>query len=91
MSYVSGDLLPIVQSQRERFRVRAQDLEAQTTGLQQQILVLQNETDRLRSDNLKLYEKMRFIQSYQHRASSSVSTDATERRYSKEYEAKLDP
>lgn len=31
---------------------------------QQQISVLQNEVDTLRSDNVKLYEKIKFLQSY---------------------------
>lgn len=84
-------LLPIVQSQRERFRTRAQELEAQTVGMQQQINLLQNEMDKLRSDNVKLYEKIKFVQSYPHKAITSVSVDPTESKYSTEYEAKLDP
>ncbi|WAR02660.1 CASP-like protein, partial [Mya arenaria] len=59
----TDSLLPIVQSQRERYRVRAQELEAQTIGQQQQITMLQNEIDKLRSDNVKLYEKVRYLQS----------------------------
>lgn len=33
-------------------------------GQQQQISLLQNEIDKLRSDNVKLYEKIRFLQSF---------------------------
>ena len=36
----------------------------QTMGQQQQVTLLQNEMDKLRSDNVKLYEKIRFLQSY---------------------------
>jgi len=41
----------------------------QTLGQQQQITMLQNETDKLRSDNVKLYEKVRYLQSagYSHK------------------------
>ncbi|XP_076105854.1 protein CASP-like [Mytilus galloprovincialis] len=60
----ADSLLPIIQSQRERYRLRAQELEAQTLGQQQQVSLLQNEIDKLRSDNVKLYEKIRFLQSY---------------------------
>ena len=35
----------------------------QTIGQQQQITMLQNEIDKLRSDNVKLYEKVRYLQS----------------------------
>ena len=31
---------------------------------QQQVQILRNEVDNLRSDNVKLYEKIRFLQSY---------------------------
>ncbi|KAK2148954.1 hypothetical protein LSH36_474g04051 [Paralvinella palmiformis] len=84
-------LLPIVQSQRERFRSRAQELEAQAVGMQQQIQLLQNEMDKLRSDNVKLYEKIKFVQSYPHKGATTVNVDDTERRYLTQYEEKLDP
>ena len=37
--------------------------------MQQQIQLLQNEMDKLRSDNVKLYEKIKFVQSYPHKVS----------------------
>ena len=36
----------------------------QVVVLQQQIQLQQNETDKLRSDNVKLYEKIKFLQGY---------------------------
>ena len=36
----------------------------QATIQQQQVQLLQNETDKLRSDNVKLYEKIKFLQGY---------------------------
>ncbi|GFO29669.1 protein casp [Plakobranchus ocellatus] len=68
----ADSLLPIVQSQRERYRLRAQELEAQTLSQQQQVTMLQNEMDKLRSDNVKLYEKIRFLQSYPSKEASEV-------------------
>lgn len=86
----ADSLLPIIQSQRERYRLRAQELEAQTLGQQQQVTLLQNEIDKLRSDNVKLYEKIRFLQSYPSRG-SVMGDDNTESRYSTQYEEKLNP
>ncbi|XP_064619631.1 protein CASP-like [Lineus longissimus] len=86
----AGSLLPIVQSQRERFRVRAQELEAQNIAHQQQIQMIQNEMDKLRSDNVKLYEKIKFLQAYPSR-SRPAGDDGALNRYSTQYEEKLDP
>jgi len=36
----------------------------QVVVLQQQMQLQQNETDKLRSDNVKLYEKIKFLQGY---------------------------
>lgn len=85
----ADSLLPIIQSQRERYRLRAQELEAQTLGQQQQVSLLQNEIDKLRSDNVKLYEKIRFLQSYPQ--GRTARDDGTEHRYATHYEEKLDP
>ncbi|NWT61358.1 CASP protein, partial [Erythrocercus mccallii] len=68
-------LLSIISSQRERFRAKNQELEG-------------SELDSLRADNIKLYEKIKFLQSYPGRGSSR---DDTEQRYSSQYEERLDP
>ncbi|KAK8736513.1 hypothetical protein OTU49_005048 [Cherax quadricarinatus] len=82
-------LLPIVSAQRERFRQRNEELEGELTVKGQQVVLLQNELDTLRVDNLKLYEKIRFIQSYQGRQAKEDT--AAESRYSSQYEEALDP
>ncbi|XP_027717646.1 protein CASP isoform X9 [Vombatus ursinus] len=81
-------LLSIISSQRERFRVRNQELEAESRLTQHTIQALQSELDNLRADNIKLYEKIKFLQSYPSHGSSS---DDTELRYSSQYEERLDP
>ncbi|XP_061682482.1 cut-like homeobox 1b isoform X5 [Syngnathoides biaculeatus] len=81
-------LLSIISSQRERFRCRNQELEAENRSVQQTMQALQNELDSLRADNIKLYEKIKFLQSYAGRAGSS---DDTVMRYSSQYEERLDP
>ncbi|MBN3325422.1 CASP protein, partial [Atractosteus spatula] len=81
-------LLSIISSQRERFRTRNQELEAESRTLQQTLHALQTELDSLRADNIKLYEKIKFLQSYPGRAGAS---DDTVMRYSSQYEERLDP
>uniref|UniRef100_A0A8C9VXM4 Protein CASP n=1 Tax=Scleropages formosus TaxID=113540 RepID=A0A8C9VXM4_SCLFO len=81
-------LLSIISSQRERFRARNQELEAESRSLHQTMQALQTELDSLRADNIKLYEKIKFLQSYPGRAGGS---DDTVMRYSSQYEERLDP
>ncbi|XP_075421024.1 protein CASP isoform X7 [Tenrec ecaudatus] len=83
-----GSLLSIISSQRERFRTRNQELEAENRLAQHTIHALQTELDSLRADNIKLFEKIKFLQSYPGRGSGS---DDTEMRYSSQYEERLDP
>ncbi|KAM9318304.1 cut-like homeobox 1b [Pholidichthys leucotaenia] len=81
-------LLSIISSQRERFRSRNQELEAENRSMQQTMQALQSELDSLRADNIKLYEKIKFLQSYPGRGGGS---DDTVMRYSSQYEERLDP
>ncbi|ELW56452.1 Protein CASP [Tupaia chinensis] len=81
-------LLSIISSQRERFRARNQELEAEGRLAQHTIQALQSELDSLRADNIKLFEKIKFLQSYPGRGGGS---DDTELRYSSQYEERLDP
>nr|XP_057935233.1 cut-like homeobox 1b isoform X5 [Doryrhamphus excisus] len=81
-------LLSIISSQRERFRSRNQELEAESRSMQQTMQALQSELDSLRADNIKLYEKIKFLQSYAGRGGGS---DDTVMRYSSQYEERLDP
>ncbi|CAF3668670.1 unnamed protein product [Rotaria sordida] len=80
-------LTAIVISQRERFRIRNVELENENVSLKQQIGIFQNEMDKLRSDNIKLYEKIKFIQTYP----TTRGTDESIDRYSRSYDASLDP
>ncbi|XP_025720342.1 protein CASP isoform X2 [Callorhinus ursinus] len=81
-------LLSIISSQRERFRARNQELEAENRLAQHTIQALQSELDSLRADNIKLFEKIKFLQSYPGRSGGG---DDTELRYSSQYEERLDP
>ncbi|XP_051491395.1 protein CASP isoform X9 [Apus apus] len=81
-------LLSIISSQRERFRARNQELEGENRMMQHTVHALQSELDNLRADNIKLYEKIKFLQSY---PGQGGSRDDTEQRYSSQYEERLDP
>ncbi|KAI7818513.1 CASP C terminal-domain-containing protein [Gamsiella multidivaricata] len=64
-------ILAIVTSQRDRFRQRNSELEEQLRQQSEQISNLRNETSQLQRDNLKLYEKIKFMQSYRDESSGS--------------------
>ena len=85
-------LFNIVSNQRERFRTRVQELDAENMSNKQQITFLTNELDRLRSDNVKLYEKIKFLQSFSNgNAESGAGGGALLNKYTNEYEKNLDP
>ena len=97
-----ASLFNIVSNQRERFRLRAQELESEMMAGKQQIIFLTNELDRLRSDNVKLYEKIKFLQSVPSKIKQKQSDHDLEladlddsnhvlNKYTNEYENKLDP
>ncbi|KAF9351957.1 hypothetical protein BGX34_000260 [Mortierella sp. NVP85] len=64
-------ILPIVTSQRDRFRQRNSELEEQLRQQSEQISNLKNEISQLQRDNLKLYEKAKYMQSYRDESSGS--------------------
>ena len=65
-------ILPIVTSQRDRFRQRNAELEDELRKQYQTISELRAEIKSLQADNLKLYEKVRYMQSYREDASGST-------------------
>jgi len=88
----SSTLLPIVQAQRERFRLRNEELESLNLEQQHQLRTLSGQVNELQQDNVKLYEKIRFLQSCGGaRRSQGETVVAVETRYQSEYEQKLDP
>ncbi|EGD72330.1 hypothetical protein PTSG_00349 [Salpingoeca rosetta] len=99
----SGVLLGIVTSQRDRFRQRIVELESEVGRERQQRQSMQNQVDQIRADNIKLYEKIRYLQSYNNNtgtgssSSSSRHTSTTRgndpllNKYASEYEDKISP
>ncbi|KAG2055843.1 hypothetical protein BDR06DRAFT_953680 [Suillus hirtellus] len=70
-SSADTSILPIVTSQRDRFRQRNAELEEELRKHYHTISELRTEIKSLQSDNLKLYEKVRYMQSYREQGSVS--------------------
>ncbi|KAI0000520.1 CASP C terminal-domain-containing protein [Russula vinacea] len=100
-SSANTSILPIVTSQRDRFRQRNAELEEELRKQFQIISELRAEIRSLQSDNLKLYEKVRYMQSYRENAhstldplpaSSTIAPSASElNKYSARYEEAMNP
>lgn len=73
-SAADTSILPIVTSQRDRFRQRNAELEDELRKQFQVISDLRAEIKSLQADNLKLYEKVRYMQSYREEAGSRPPT-----------------
>lgn len=70
-------ILPIVTSQRDRFRQRNAELEEELRRQFETISDLRTEIKSLQADNLKLYEKVRYMQSYRDNVGPSGSQAGT--------------
>jgi homeobox protein cut-like len=57
-------MLDIVSGQRDRFRTRTVEVEDDNRKLVERLEKATADLDRMKSDNVKLYEKIRFLQSY---------------------------
>lgn len=62
--------------------------------MRQQVVTVQTQLEALRQDNVKLYEKIRFVQSYNSSANAGpnhAQEDEVLARYSNAYEDRLNP
>ncbi|PVG01219.1 hypothetical protein CPB86DRAFT_773346 [Serendipita vermifera] len=75
-SAADTSILPIVTSQRDRFRQRNAELEEELRKQFETISELRTDIKSLQADNLKLYEKIRYMQSYQHEGSTAAGPSA---------------
>jgi len=73
-SSADTSILPIVTSQRDRFRQRNAELEEELRKQFNIISELRSEVKTLQADNLKLYEKVRYMQSYREDTARRPST-----------------
>ncbi|GAA5988242.1 hypothetical protein JCM10908_002127 [Rhodotorula pacifica] len=99
-SSAETSILPIITSQRDRFRQRNSELEEELRRQFNTISELRNEIKTLQADNLKLYEKVRYLQSYrdenfaakqQSGFSNVVRGDEELIRYQNKYEESMNP
>ncbi|KAJ3105442.1 hypothetical protein HDU97_008058 [Phlyctochytrium planicorne] len=61
----SSSIVPILVSQRDRYRQRNTELEEESRTLHQTVSELRSNLESLQSDNVKLYEKLRYAESFQ--------------------------
>ncbi|KAI8374102.1 CASP C terminal-domain-containing protein [Choanephora cucurbitarum] len=77
-------ILPIVMSQRDRFRQRNAELEERTRALETSLYDARTEVQNLKADNLKLYERLKFVHVWKEgelvnqRSSVAVNMDSSE-------------
>jgi homeobox protein cut-like len=100
-------ILPMVTAQRDRFKKRNSELEAELQKSYTTVTSLRSEIGALQKDNLDLYEKTRYVSSYnaQHRGPASSASvyganpnpstidmgADAEHRYKASYESNLSP
>ena len=86
----------IVMAQRDRLRVRCEALEAERDSFKRELQVQVQNSESLKTDNAKLYEKVRYLQNYSKgptgpkariRTDDDLDLEALEQRY----EASVDP
>lgn len=95
-------IVTIITSQRNRFRKRITELEEQLKKHQEDITQHKNEINALTQDNVKFYEKIRYLESYPYRNSVNTSSNSNKTtivnmpsdvksKYQSMYEEKLNP
>jgi homeobox protein cut-like len=80
----------IVMAQRDRLRARCDALEAERDSFKRELQIQVQASESLKVDNTKLYEKVRYLQTYQTRTGiqdRDLDLEALEQRY----EASVDP
>jgi homeobox protein cut-like len=103
----SSSILPMVTAQRDRFKKKMTELEAELQKSYQTIQSLRSEVAALQKDNLNLYEKTRYVSTYNRTSSSAAyaantpptaiqidsntNSEPTLHRYRSAYEANISP
>lgn len=96
----SSSLVPILTSQRDRYKQRFEESHRNSLELSAQLSTLQDQLSRLQQDNVALYEKLKYQESYregwQQQSSivnmeSSWRNDSISARYRDKYEESIDP
>lgn len=90
-----SSIVPILTSQRDRYRQRFEQTQRVSVELSSKVTNLQDQLQRLQQDNVSLYEKIRYQESY-NRNSTSIELDSRGRedvsaKYKTQYEDRNDP
>jgi len=93
-SYFS--MIEIFSSQRDRFKTRVAELEKQNEKLQRLLKEKTDESDAVKDDNVQLYQKIRYLQSYNQYKNISSNMEKgqasdLELKYKKLYEESVNP
>lgn len=84
----------IVMAQRDRLRARCDALEAERDSFKKELQVQVSTAESLKADNTKLYEKVRYLQSYNNSSgiqARKVDRDLDLEALESRYEASVDP
>lgn len=83
----------IVMAQRDRLRARCEALEAERDSFKRELQVQVQASESLKTDNTKLYEKVRYLQNYNKGPHNSlgVDRDLDLETLEQRYEASVDP
>lgn len=101
----SSGILPMVTAQRDRFKSKIRDLESTLQDQYTLVSSLRSEVASLQKDNLSLYEKSRYVNSYNTRGGTTSgysstnpstitidrNTGSTDARYKSAYESSISP
>ncbi|GAM23932.1 hypothetical protein SAMD00019534_071070 [Acytostelium subglobosum LB1] len=79
-------MLDIVIGQRDRFKTKNLQLENEKAQLEKQLETCKLEVHSLKQDNIKLYEKIRFLQSYDKNRGGGVITGNAKRAGDRNYD-----
>ncbi|KAF2843732.1 hypothetical protein M501DRAFT_985825 [Patellaria atrata CBS 101060] len=95
-------ILPMITAQRDRFKKKNSELEAELAKAHQNVSALRSEIAALQKDNLNLYEKTRYVSTYNRGGASAsayssnpnpstINVDDTSSRYRSAYEQNISP
>jgi len=90
-------MLSVVCKQRDRFKSRIVELESENKELYVKLDTTKSQLDILRNDNIKLYEKIKYLQSYGSKGktldleSNNNGDNVVEQKYSQMYEDTINP
>ena len=96
----SNSLVPILTSQRDRYKQRFEESHRNSMELSAKLSNLQDQLNRFQQDNVAMYEKLKYQESYRgglQQNSSIVNIDSSRRndtisaRYRDKYEESIDP